>query len=155
VTAAKLAPGVAITGPPGPPGAPGGPGGGSTTTTFSFRTSADETVDNLVNAGGLTIDVSCAGTVLTATARTSVDNSSIFTASLDTANGADPVENQENDSDFDSVDPRELLGENPQLQVGHTSYAAGANGPVVDVQWSSDVATGNFDCLFVGQVTVG
>jgi hypothetical protein len=26
---------------------------------------------------------------------------------------------------------------------------------VVDVQWSSDEATGNLDCLFVGQVTVG
>ena len=87
VTAAKLAPGVAVSGPPGPPGA--APGGGSTTTSFSFRTSAEETVDNLVQAGGLTIDVSCKGTVLTATAETSVDNSSFYTASISTANGTD------------------------------------------------------------------
>jgi hypothetical protein len=152
VTAAKLAPGVAISGPPGPPGAPAG---GSTTRSFSFRTSADETVNNLVQAGGLTIDVSCTGTVLTATARTSVDNSSIFTASIDTANSADPVTNQENDSDFDIEDFRGLLLEDMNLQIGHTSYAAGTNGPVVNVQWSSAVGTGNFDCLFVGQVTVG
>jgi hypothetical protein len=130
-------------------------GGGSTTTAFSFRTSADETVNNLVDAGGLTIDVSCTGTDLTATAETSVDNSSIFTASFNTGSSTDPVANEDNDSDFDSGDPRELLGENQNLQVGHTSYAAGTTGRVVDVQWSSDEATGNLDCLFVGQVTVG
>ena len=152
VTAAKLAPGLAIPSPPGPPGAPGG---GSTTTSFSFRTSADETVNNLVQAGGLTIDVSCTGTVLTATAKTSVDNSSIYSASIDTSNLADPVDNQENDSNFDIGTPRPLLGENSALQVGHTSYAAGTNGPVVEVLWSSETGTPNVDCLFVGQVTVG
>ncbi len=150
VTAAKLAPGVAVSGPPGPPGAV--PGGGSTTTSFSFRTSAEETVDNLVQAGGLTIDVSCKGTVLTATAETSVDNSSFYTASIDTSNGA--VDNRENDSDFDIGVSRPLLGENSALQLGHTSYAAGTDGPVVDVLWSSETATPNVDCLFVGHVTV-
>jgi hypothetical protein len=128
--------------------------GVSRTSAFSFRTSADETANNLVNAGGLTIDVSCAGTTVTATAATSVDNSSIYTASFDTSNAADPVDNQDNDADFDTGDPMELLGENDELQVGHTSYAAGTGGPVVNVFWSSD-STPNVDCLFVGNVTVG
>ena len=60
----------------------------------------------------------------------------------------------DNDADFDSGDPRQLLGESDELQLGHTSYAAGSGGPVVDVLWSSDT-TPNFDCLFVGHVTVG
>ena len=121
---------------------------------FSFRTSADKTVNNLVRAGGLTIDVSCTGTTLTATAETSVNDSSIYTASFDTANSVDPVDNQDNDADFDKPDPRDLLNENGGLQVGHTSYAAGTRGPAVDVLWSSDT-TPNFDCLFVGHVVVG
>ena len=136
VSAAKLADGV------------------SRTKAFSFRTSTDQTVNNLVNVGGLTIDVSCTGTTVTATAETSVDNSTIYTASFDTGNSADPVDNQDNDSGFDSGDPRELLGEDDSLQVGHTSYAAGTGGPVVDVLWSADSFTPNVDCLFVGHVAV-
>jgi hypothetical protein len=133
-------------------GAPGTPGGGSTTTAFSFRTSTDQTVNNLVNAGGLTIDVNCTGADLDVVAETSVDNSTIYTASLQTAGTT--VANQDNDADFDTPDPRDLVHDGQEgLQVGHTSYAAGTSGPVVDVQWSSDEDTPNLDCVFVGQVT--
>jgi hypothetical protein len=130
--------------------------GGSTTTAFSFRTSTDQTVNNLVNVGGLSIDVNCTGTDLDVTARTSVDDSWINTVSLNSTNDADPVDNQDNDSDFDVADPRNLLAEGDEgFQNGHTVYARGTGGPVVNVHWGSDEGTPNLACTFIGHVTVG
>ena len=126
--------------------------GVSLTRGFSFRTSADRTVNNLVSARGLAIDVNCTGTTVTATARPSVANSTIYTASMGA--GTPAVTNSNNDSDFDPGSPVSLLGDNDDLQVGHTSYAAGTAGPVVDVVWSAD-DDANVDCAFVGHVLIG
>ena len=137
----------------GQPGQPGAPGGGSPTTSFSFRTDADTTVD-VFTGGGLTIEADCdAGNDLDVTAESGVNNSTIYSASMDPLPGT--VTNGAFDNDFDSGQTVDLLPDDTDKQVGHTTFGAGGMGPVVDVDWAVDNPTVEFDCEFIGHATVG
>jgi hypothetical protein len=135
-------------------GAPGTPGA-SGSTVFAFRAQAD--AERTFVFDGLTITASCASNgFLDVLAETNTNNSFIYTYSVDVSASPGTIDNENQNADFDTTDAAfDLLDEDNNNQLGHTKYAAGASGPIVDLEWASDNdGSSGSDCVFVGHAMV-
>jgi hypothetical protein len=121
---------VGVQGPQGPPGPAGGGVSGASNLFFNAVAGTGNIV--LYNANGLTIRASCSGgTVLTATAEASTDNSEIRTQNVRSGNEA-------GDTDFDSSDTISLI---PGLIDDNYVLAyrqGGAGGSLTGEYYASD-----------------